>query len=109
MKEYLKMEDYVDGSVSVSLNHRGDVVIDYNYANPNMIIRNTMNAIEHAINSHDELVAEVGWLRDHLRACATELAKMIDAHNEQNMDDGSWKYDHQTPFEAIRYLGEIRD
>lgn len=92
MKEYLKMADYVDGSVSVSLNHRGDAVIAYDYANPNMIIRNTMNAMEHAINSHDELVAEVERLRK-----ATELASMtldeVDRVLTERIKNGAYDLD----------------
>ena len=39
-----------------------------------------------------------------LEQCAKELAWMIDKHNEQNMEDGSWKYDHQTPWEAMQLV-----
>lgn len=56
MKQYLKMEDYFVGGVSARLNGYGDVVVDYDCADPDMIVKKTMLAIEHAINSHDELV-----------------------------------------------------
>ena len=57
MKKYLKMSDFIVGDVSMSMNHNGDVSVHYDYADPDMIVRKTMDAMEHAINSHDELVA----------------------------------------------------
>lgn len=57
MKKYLKMSDFIVGDVSMSMNHNGDVSVQYDYADPDMIVRKTMDAMEHAINSHDELVA----------------------------------------------------
>lgn len=59
MKEYFKMSDFIVGDVSMSMNHNGDVSVQYDYADPDMVVRKTMDAMEHAINSHDELVAEV--------------------------------------------------
>lgn len=56
MKQYLKMVDYFVGGVSARFNNYGDVVVDYDCADPDMIVKKTMIAIEHAINSHDELV-----------------------------------------------------
>lgn len=50
------------------------------------------------------LRASVSELTRHLTACANELTFMIDEHNEQNMGDGSWKYDHQTPWEALHLI-----
>jgi hypothetical protein len=57
MKKYLKMSDFIVGDVYISMNHNGDVSVQYDYADPDMIVRKTMDAMEHAINSHDELVA----------------------------------------------------
>jgi len=57
MEKYLKMSDFIVGDVSMSMNHNGDVSVHYDYADPDMIVRKTMDAMEHAINSHDELVA----------------------------------------------------
>jgi len=57
MKKYLRMSDFIVGDVSMSMNHNGDVSVQYDYADPDMIMRKTMDAMEHAINSHDELVA----------------------------------------------------
>lgn len=57
MKKYLRMSDFIVGDVSMSMNHNGDVSVQYDYADPDMIVRKTMDAMEHAINSHDELVA----------------------------------------------------
>lgn len=56
MDKYLKISDFIVGDVSVNINHNGDVSVQYDYADPDMIVRKTMDAIEHAINSHDELV-----------------------------------------------------
>ena len=50
------------------------------------------------------LRASVSELTRHLTACANELTFMIDEHNEQSMEDGSWKYDHQTPWEALHLI-----
>ena len=57
MEKYLKMSDFIVGDVYMSMNHNGDVSVQYDYADPDMIVRKTMDAMEHAINSHDELVA----------------------------------------------------
>lgn len=73
MKEYLKMSDFIIGNVSMSMNHNGDVSVQYDYADPDMIVRKTMGAMEHAINSHDELVAEVERLRGALLQCVNGL------------------------------------
>ena len=57
MEKYLKMSDFVVGKVQLSLNRNFDVCVSYDCADPDMIARKTMDAMEHAINSHDELVA----------------------------------------------------
>lgn len=73
MKEYLKMSDFVVGNVSMSMNHNGDVSVQYDYADPDMVVRKTMDAMEHGINSHDELVTEVERLHQALIDAATSL------------------------------------
>lgn len=73
MKEYLKMSDFIVGDVSMSMNHNGDVSAQYDYADPDMVVRKTMDAMEHAINSHDELVAEVERLRAELKSVTNQL------------------------------------
>lgn len=50
----------------------------------------------------------VVMLSNSLESCAKELTSMIDAHNEQSMEDGIWKYDHQTPWEAIHLIEKIK-
>lgn len=50
----------------------------------------------------------VVMLSNSLESCAKELTSMIDAHNEQSMEDGSWKYDHQTPREAIYLIEKMK-
>ena len=57
MEKYLMMSDFIVGDVSMSMNHNCDVSVHCDYADPDMIVRKTMDAMEHAINSHDELVA----------------------------------------------------
>ena len=57
MEKYLKMSDFVVGRVQLALNRNFDVCVSYDCAYPDMIVRKTMDAMEHAINSHDELVA----------------------------------------------------
>ena len=68
MEKYLKMSDFIVGDVSISMNHNGEVSVQYDYADPDMIVRKTMDAMEHAINSHDELVAMNKELLDALEA-----------------------------------------
>jgi hypothetical protein len=68
MEKYLKMSDFVVGDVSMSMNHNGDVSVQCDYADPDMIVRKTMDAMEHAINSHDELVAMNKELLEALEA-----------------------------------------
>ena len=103
MKQYLKMGEHFsgvvnvdnDGNVSDDKFHRGSLGdFDEKY----------FEVIAHAINSHDELVQMNQELLAALEECAKELAWMIDKHNEQNMEDGSWKYDHQTPWEAMQLV-----
>ena len=50
----------------------------------------------------------VVMLSNSLESCAKELTSMIDAHNEQSMEDGSWKYDHQTPWEALHLIESMK-
>ena len=50
----------------------------------------------------------VVMLSNSLESCAKELTSMIDAHNEQSMEDGSWKYDHQTPWEALHLIEKLK-
>lgn len=88
MKQYLKMADVLPNGVVISPLHSE---IQQQYA-------------DHAINSHDELVQMNQELLVALEQCAKELAWMIDQHNEQYMEDSSWKYDHQTPWEAMQLV-----
>lgn len=97
-KEYLKMADAfclpVDSETSEFYCSQSDprnIDLQSDYAS-------------HSINSHDELVAEVERLREHLKLCAIELSVMIDRYNVHNMEDDSWLYDHQTPWDAMQLL-----
>lgn len=57
MEKYFKMSDFVVGKVQLECNRNFDVCVSYDCVDPDMIVRKTMDAMEHAINSHDELVA----------------------------------------------------
>lgn len=46
------------------------------------------------------LIAAAPELLDALTQCRAELLLMIDKHNKQDADDGSWLYDYQTVVEA---------
>lgn len=110
MKEYMKMSDVFNVNVRVSsciadgftyYGLCGDDITHYASFNGN---GNAAKYSSHAINSHDELVKMNEELLAALEGCAKELAWIIDQHNEQNMEDGSWKYDYQTPGEAMQLV-----
>lgn len=86
MKEYLKISDFIVGNVSMSMNHNGDVSVQYDYADPDMVVRKTMDAMERAINSHDELVAEVERLRLMISECYPYIKDKADWGNEYEVD-----------------------
>lgn len=103
-KEYLKMADVFPSEMRVGGDSDNLIIDDVGiiigcYSGDKMA-----EHVLHAINSHDELVAEVERLREHLKLCATELSAMIDRHNVHNIEDDSWLYDHQTPWEAMQIL-----
>ena len=61
MKEYLKISDFISGLVS---NHDGELLDDQGFvADCDGSTSGKGDCIAHAINSHDDLVAEVGRLR----------------------------------------------
>ncbi len=61
MKEYLKMSDFISGLVS---NHDGELLDDLGFvAACDGSASGKGDLIAHAINSHDELVAEVERLK----------------------------------------------
>lgn len=64
------------------------------YRHDNIKLRSQLTALE----------AHVATLNEKAEACANELAQMIDKYNTQSMDDGSWRYDHQTPFELMEVV-----
>lgn len=111
MKQYLKMAD-VFGAGEVT--EQKLVVDSYELKSDSyghVCVVNTSSRaslIAHAINSHDGLVQMNQELLAALEQCAKELAWMIDQHNEQYMEDGSWKYDHQTPWEAMQLVGKSK-
>lgn len=52
----------------------------------------------------DALAAHVERLNEYAKACANELVALIDKHNVQSDSDGSWLYDHQTPYELMQVV-----
>lgn len=51
---------------------------------------------------------DVSALVEALEACRDELKWMIERHNQQDQNDGSWLYDHQTVVEADAALATHR-
>ena len=95
MEKYLKISDFIVGDVSMSMNHNGDVSVQYDYADPDMIVRKTMDAMEHAINSHDELVAMNNELLAALKRVVGDVRTLADhsygVHGlHQNGDLAPW-------------------
>lgn len=59
----------------------------------------------------DEPICLVDSAPDLLKAledCSKELRSMIDRHNVQNKEDGSYPYDHQTVVEADKAIAKAR-
>lgn len=63
------------------------------------------------LDAKSDIAAELAWrdkrideLSKALKTCADELIWMIEKHNVQNMEDGSWLYDYQTPCECLELL-----
>ncbi len=69
---------------------------------------NSCDGMESPADEVAKLRQTIQMLTSHLESCANELTSMIDAHNEQNMEDGSWKYDHQTPWEALHLIEAMK-
>lgn len=51
---------------------------------------------------------DVSALVEALEACRDELLWMIERHNQQDQNDGSWLYDHQTVVDADAALAAHR-
>ena len=71
MGEYLKMSGFFVGNVSI--NADGQICDDKYFRGSTDIAEDYYAPICHAINSHDELVAEVERLRGALHDAATSL------------------------------------
>ena len=71
MGKYLKMSGYFIGKVSI--NTDGQILDDKYFRGSTDIAEDYYDPICHAINSHDELVAEVERLRQALIDAATSL------------------------------------
>lgn len=73
MKEYLKMAD-IFGDIAVKVRgSNGRHVMCEDILAANCFCTDSANHIAHAINSHDELVAEVERLRGTLQQCVDAL------------------------------------
>lgn len=55
-----------------------------------------------------DLIAAAPDLLEALTQCRAELLAMIDMHNQQDEDDGSWLYDYQTVVEADAAIAKAR-
>jgi hypothetical protein len=51
--------------------------------------------------------AEQGERLNPLQGCIDELSRMIDRHNTQSLEDGSWKYDYGTVSDAQEALNKL--
>ena len=105
MKDYLKMADVFDCEVESDADlmfsdSLGSIADFSGY-------KSQCRYSAHAINSHDELVVMNKELLIHLERCAKELTSMINRHNKQSMEDGSWLYDQQTPYEAMWLIDRL--
>lgn len=56
--------------------------------------------------TYEELAAQVERLRENGTRCAKELIYMINTHNEYDINDNSYLYDHQTPVEFLEVANE---
>lgn len=54
------------------------------------------------------LIAAAPDLLEALTQCRAELLAMIDKHNQQDSNDGSWLYDYQTVVEADAAIAKTR-
>ena len=87
MKKYLKMSDFVVGKVQLSLNRNFDVCVSYDCADPDVLARKTMDAMEHAINSHDELVA----MNKELLAALEAVIEWYDMEADHSIEPDFYK------------------
>ncbi len=71
MGKYLKMSGFFVGNVSI--NADGQICDDKHFRGSTDIAEDYYAPICHAINSHDELVAEVGRLRGELKSVTNQL------------------------------------
>lgn len=107
MKEYLKMADVFPSEIYTD-DESGSLIVD----DEGIILESfsgdkVADYALHAINSHDELVKMNKELLIHLERCAKELTSMINRHNKQSLEDGSWLYDQQTPYEAMWLIDRL--
>lgn len=87
MEKYLKMSDFVVGKVQISFNRNFDVCVSYDCVDPDMIVRKTMDAMEHAINSHDELVA----MNKELLAALEAVIEWYDMESDHSIEPDFYK------------------
>lgn len=57
-----------------------------------------------SLSDYEAIQVEFGALAEALAACRDELMWMIERHNQQDQNDGSWLYDYQTVVEADTVL-----
>lgn len=76
MKEYMKIGDYIKGSARVKFIGITSAV-EYEAKSGELFMSDIHAALSHAINSHDELVAEVERLRNMVRDLQLESEGLI--------------------------------
>ena len=81
MSEYLKVSDLIDGPVRVGFSDGKGDSVTYNAKIGNELCVNYHRLIEHAINSHDELVAQRDELLDALEALLRSSVMSV-SHSE---------------------------
>ena len=87
MEKYLRMSDFVVGKVQLALNRNFDVCVSYDCADPDMLARKTMDAMVHAINSHDELVA----MNKELLAALEAVIEWYDMEADHSIEPDFYK------------------
>lgn len=73
MKQYLKMDDVFNGPVGFDCD--GDIFDNDVFFGT--IDMDKCDAVEHAINSHDELVEEVERLRAEIKSVTNQLWRLM--------------------------------
>lgn len=107
MKEYLKMSGYFIGSVTI--NADGQICDDKHFRGSTDIAEDYYAPICHAINSHDELVAEVerlrGALQDaYLDGCYAGWGMSGQGYNAEHGGPKDWALHDMLATKSLEYM-----